>query len=106
MSDDTLTTVADIDRQIEELQKQRAQFIEELPVREERREQLAGKALMAAFRSGDPGAATWLGRIVEVAKQSKEAWLFELEYLKEDGYEQFKTDDGKQAWKRGRNRRT
>ena len=98
--------VADLDRQIEELQKQRAQFVEELPVREERREQLAGKALMKAFRNGHAGAATWLERIVEVAKQSEEAWLFEPEYLEEDGYEQFKTDDGKQAWKRGRNRRT
>ena len=98
--------VADLDRQIEELQKQRAQFVEELPVREERREQLAGKALMKAFRAGHTGAATWLERIVEVAKQSEEAWLFELEYLEEDGYEQIETG-GKQAWKlSGRNRRT
>ena len=98
--------VADLDRQIEDLQKQRAQFIEELPVREERREQLAGKALMKAFRAGNAAAATWLERIVEVAKQSEEAWLFEPEYLEEDGYEQIETG-GKRAWKlSGRNRRT
>ena len=99
--------VADLDRQIEELQKQRARFAEELPVREERREQLAGKALMKAFRGGNAAATTWLERIIEVAKQTDEAWLFEPEYLKEDGYGQIETGDGKQAWKlSGRNRRT
>lgn len=99
--------VADLDRRIEELQKQRAQFVEELPVREERREQLAGKALMECFRAGDPAAATWLKLIGETARESDEGWLFEPEYLEEDGYEQFKTGDSKQAWKlSGRNRRT
>ena len=96
----------DLDRQIAELQEQRRAFVEELPVREERREQLAGKALMKAFRDGNTAAASWLELIVEAAKQSDEAWLFEPEYLEEDGYEQFKAGDGKKAWKRGRNRRT
>ena len=97
--------VADLDRQITELQEQRRAFVEELPVREERREQLAGKALMKAFRDGNTAAASWLELIVETAKQNDEAWLFEAEYLEADGYEQFETD-GKKAWKHGRNRRT
>ncbi len=96
--------VADLDRQITELQEQRRAFVEELPVREERREQLAGKALMKAFRDGNTAAASWLELIVEAANQSDEAWLFEPEYLEADGYEQFETD-GKTAWKRSRNRR-
>ena len=91
--------VADLDRQIAELQEQRRAFVEELPVREERREQLAGKALMKAFRDGNREAASWLELIVEAAKQGDEAWLFEPEYLKADGYEQFETD-GKKTWNR------
>ena len=92
--------VADLDRRIGELQEQRRRFVEESPVREERREQLAGKALMKAVRAGNAAAATWLGPILAVAKESDEGWLFEPEYLEEDGYEQSVIGDGKQVWKR------
>ncbi len=89
-------SITKIDEQIAELKRRREDYLKELPTRELRREQLAGKVLMDRVRRGDGPANTWLPSVTQGS--GDEAWLFEDDYLRDDGYEKQKTNDGNIVW--------
>ena len=53
-------------------------------------------ALAQQLRMGDKPASTWLGRVRQHAGEN--AWLFEPDYLRDDGYVEKKDQNGKPFW--------
>lgn len=66
------------------------------PNRELLREQIFGAIMMQQLRMGDKPASTWLGRVRQHAGEN--AWLFEPDYLRDDGYVEKKDQNGKPFW--------
>lgn len=89
-------SITKIDEQIAELKRRREDYLKELPTRELRREQLFGKVLMDQVRDGNAPANSWISSVAQGS--GDEAWLFEDDYLRDDGYKKQKTNDGKIVW--------